>query len=254
MKLIPTHTNTSLLLSPIAAVGILSGSAQAALIHHWEFDEGTGLIAADSVGSENGDIIGATWSSDATRSSFLSFDGTNDYVNPTLVLPLMTTTNDFSWAVWVNAQETIKTGSIIIGNRRDSAGGNPSPLEFTKLTPTAFEWRPNNTPTNADTTDLPANTWVHLAVVKDGDTIQTYYNGVADASVTFTEDFVNTTPFFIGGDNGGRGIEYFRGFIDDVRIYNSALTPTEVASLIPEPSTSLLGALAFGCLFVRRKR
>ncbi len=45
---------------------------------------------------------------------------------------------------------------------------------------------------------------------------------------------------------------YFNGLIDDVRIYNHALSETEVAQIIPEPATALL--LGFGAMMLRRKK
>ncbi|MDP3900648.1 MAG: hypothetical protein Q8Q23_06255, partial [bacterium] len=58
--------------------------AQAALTDglqaHWTFDEGSGVTAGDSAGSNTGTISGATWTSGKIGSSALSFDGTSDTI------------------------------------------------------------------------------------------------------------------------------------------------------------------------------
>lgn len=257
----------------LTALGVLCGTlcaaslSQAALVHHWAFDEGTGDTAADSAGASPGAIDGAAWATGTgDRASYLSFDGSDDSVNPSLTLPSLGMTNDFSWAVWANSQEefTPSTGNqrnaIIIGNRRDGNDADYSPREFIKFTPQRFEWRPQDMPNNAEYGDLPFQEWVHLAVVKDGDSLQAYFNGVPAGSTTIVNDFANAMAFFIGGEprpgNTPRGSEHFNGFIDDVRLYDHALSAAEVGDLagIPEPGTLTLLALAGTCMFASRKQ
>lgn len=220
------------------SLGYFSGSGSAQLIHHWDFQEGSGTTAADLVGGNNGVINEATWGSDSVRDSYLIFDGTNDNVNPSLTLPAMNLTNNFTWAAWANSQQIATTGgqqnSIILGSRRDGSGLNTdfTPREFLKLTPRRLEWRPLDTAQEADYTDLPLNTWAHIAVVKEGATVRTYFNGTLDTTTTLVNPFTNLMPFFIGGEPGLVGAEHFNGFIDDVRLYNSALTQAEVQALL----------------------
>jgi hypothetical protein len=218
------------------AFGTTLGTASADLIHHWAFDEGSGIEALDSAGSSPGAIFEATWASDAIRGTYLSFDGSNDYVFPMVTLPPMTLTNTFTWAVWVNSQvlpsEGSQVNSIILGNRRDGNNTDFTPREFLKLTPTKFEWRPLDSSNNTEYPDVPCGVWVHIAVVKDGANIQTYFNGAPASSKTIVNAYTNEMPFFIGGEPGQPNGEHFNGFLDDVRLYDNALTAQEVQDLI----------------------
>jgi hypothetical protein len=246
-------------LAAASAITVL-GSANAALIGHWAFDEGTGATAADSSGNGNdGAIVGGTWGSDATRASYIIMDGVSgSVVDPNVTLPAMSSTNNFTWAFWANNQNAAGN-SILIGNRYNGSGTDYAPRQFVKFTPTKFEWHQNgNGNDNQDYDDLITGEWHHHAVVKTGTSVQYYRDGVATGPVgTLNEDLASADAmrFFIGGNTGTASAgEVFTGYIDDVRIYDEALSAGAVGALaIPEPSSLLLGVLSLGML-IRRKR
>lgn len=231
-------------LIPLAAtVALLQTPANAELIHHWKFDEGSGNVAGDSAGNADGVIFrgsdgGLSWRSDNVRNSYLSFDGNNDHIDPSLTLPRMTATNNFTWAAWVNSRIDFdpsaggdtQRNSIVFGNRRNGSGSDFSPREFIKFTPQEFEWRPNDTPDSTSHTNLPLRRWVHVAVVKEGNTIRTFFDGELENTNTVS-GFSRRMPFFIGGEPGNNSSEHFRGFVDDVRLYDNALTTGQIQAL-----------------------
>ena len=84
------------------------------------------------------------------------------------------------------------------------------------------------------TATLPTNTWTHLAATFDGTTLRLYVNGAQVSSVAKTGSIVTSTnPLQIGGDNIYG--QYFAGLIDDVRVYNSALSQSEIATDMNTP-------------------
>jgi Concanavalin A-like lectin/glucanases superfamily len=98
----------------------------------------------------------------------------------------------------------------------------------------------------------PVNRWSHVAVTYDGAKLRLYFDGAKTSSRAATGTILrSTSPLWIGG-NRPYG-EYFHGVIDEVRVYNRALTPsavrTEMATPIPRHGTSpaggLVGAYAF---------
>lgn len=109
--------------------------------------------------------------------------------------------------------------------------------------------------------------WNHLAIERNGTTLSLWVNGVNVGSTTLAAGYniaVNTGTFFrepnFGPDAAVAGAAY-----DDLGIWHRALTPTEIAeiynggtgatigSLVPEPSTALLGALGLLGLLRRRR-
>jgi Concanavalin A-like lectin/glucanases superfamily len=89
-----------------------------------------------------------------------------------------------------------------------------------------------STPGETDTrgtAQLALNTWTHLAVTYDGSTLRLYVNGTQVSSKAVTGAMpAGTQPLRIGG-NAIWG-EYFAGLIDEVRIYNRALSSAEIGS------------------------
>jgi hypothetical protein len=83
-------------------------------------------------------------------------------------------------------------------------------------------------------TYIPANTWAHVAIVRSGSSVKTYYNGVLDATKTVNADsFFNAAqPLQIGRNNDA---QQFQGNIDDLRItkgvarYTTTFTPPVAA-------------------------
>lgn len=81
-------------------------------------------------------------------------------------------------------------------------------------------------------TSIPLNTWTHIAGVYDGTTTRIYLNGVLDTSTTAITGAVttNTDSLFIGADRNSTVPAYFfNGLIDNVRIWGSARTNTQIS-------------------------
>jgi hypothetical protein len=86
------------------------------------------------------------------------------------------------------------------------------------------------------TETLLVNTWTHLASTYDGTTLRLYVNGVQVISRAQTGPIVvSGNPLQIGGDTFYS--QYFQGKIDEVRIYNSALSGSQIRSDMNAPIT-----------------
>ncbi|WP_066936521.1 LamG-like jellyroll fold domain-containing protein [Microtetraspora fusca] len=77
------------------------------------------------------------------------------------------------------------------------------------------------------TTALPTGSWSHIAGVYDGTTVKTYVNGTLAATTTVSgSNDTSTSPLRIGADTVAG--TYFKGLIDEVRVYNLALTQAQI--------------------------
>ena len=84
------------------------------------------------------------------------------------------------------------------------------------------------------TAALPLNTWSHLALTYDGTMLRLFVNGVQVNSLPVTDGITATSGVLrIGGNSVWS--EYYRGLIDDVRIYNRALSGTEIQTDMNTP-------------------
>jgi Concanavalin A-like lectin/glucanases superfamily len=84
------------------------------------------------------------------------------------------------------------------------------------------------------TSNLAVNVWAHLAVTYDGTTLRLYVNGTQVSSTARSGAIANSSVALgIGGD--ALYGQYFAGRIDDVRIYNRALTQAQVQTDMARP-------------------
>jgi chitodextrinase len=220
-------------LSLYSNVASATTAASTGLVAAYSFNEGTGTSVADASGSGNTGTIngGATWVVAGKYGTALSFDGTNDVVviNNSSSLALTTRMTLEAWVFPTAAQSGWRT---IMQKETDAyflhASGN-GPLQ-----PTAGGTFNGAVDYFASPSALAVNTWSHVALTWDGSIMRLYVNGVEVANHARTGTLQSTTaPLRIGG-NSPYG-EFFLGRIDEVRIYNRALSAAEIQTDMNTP-------------------
>lgn len=262
--------NSIVVLLTACSVSLLGGVATAELVGHWPLDEGSGDTTADVSGSGNTGMIfngeagglgdgGSAWVTDPSRGAVLSFNGAEDgaYVHAGSI-PVLDLSNEFTWSFWANhSSDNDQPNNIVVGNRRDSEAVDFTPRQFIKFTPTKFEWHSEGN--GNDNLDYPdfldmADAWHHHAVVKSGADLTYYLDGVSTSTGVITQPMVDSQPLFFGGDNSASDGENWRGMLDDIRIFDHALSAAEVGQLVPEPASSALLMCGLGFLMAFRRR
>ncbi|MEN6336319.1 MAG: LamG-like jellyroll fold domain-containing protein [Phycisphaerales bacterium] len=224
-----------------AVAGSLAYAGDPTLIGWWKLNDGTGTTALDLSGyGHNGAIKnptgglgtgGSVWVNDPERGMVIGFNGTDGsgaFVDPSLTLPAMTLQNDFTWMFWAKQPAAQATNNdLIMGNRY---GGTSSPLQFIKFTPTRFEcYNDDSSYVNGiNYNSIPSDVWVHHVLVKDGASLTYYRNGAVTLTNTMTKT-VAPNPFYMGADGFSGTQENWQGYLSDVRLYERALTASEVA-------------------------
>jgi hypothetical protein len=207
------------------------------LVAWWKFDEANGTTAFDSAGSNNGNLInGPNWTT-GTIDGALSFDGINDYVDvPDNAALRFTKSDSFSVCSWVNP---VSTGEILCKMQSGSQHGLFTYEVQWNSTSQSFDFALCNsgnyyivvvTPSGS----APPGSWYHVTCVYQNKNATIYLNGELKGSGYF-----NSNPSGAADKNLEIGVRaygsvkenYFNGTLDDVRIYNRALTADEVALL-----------------------
>ena len=235
---------------------VLSGSAQGGLndglVGHWDFDNDSGNIVTDSSGQNNhGTIIGATLTEDrfGNLNKAYFFDG-GDYIdvpnadslNPTSAITITAwfkadsfALGTYSWPPIVKKSDNNQTSGYTLelcdvyeshpglwGGLNLEGYGRLGPL---KPYPPVAE-----------------GTWYFAALVFDGSTLTNYLRSMGQTSFTTASNngsgniVLASNNLNIGRDPSNT-YRFFHGAIDDVRIYNRALTTDEVIEVynVPEP-------------------
>ncbi len=190
------------------------------LVGYWDFDEGSGNKVYDKSGNGNDGELknGVVWTAGKFGSA-LSFDGTDDYVDAGTGINIAS--KSFSLVAWAK-RDSIDTVDYIFGQGTTSTNhGLHFGFRSTNVFTFAFYYNDLDTP-NAYTD----NNW-HLWVgTYDATTNERkiYRDGVLVASDTASADYQGTGTLYIGRATWG---DYFDGTIDEVRIWNKALTPDQ---------------------------
>ena len=225
----------------VLVLGLALGSAQADLRGHWKLDETSGATAADSSGNGNdgnleGDVswvpgmIGGAWQG----------DGAGDYIQVPHSDSLMIT-DAITVALWMN-------------------GGIPPDQVLTKSDGTGAGWQSNygirlddagvgrqinwrgravGNQSLTSPSPIPNNEWVHLTVTFDlnapGNNQKIYFNGLLDGENTSTLPLdPGAGDMYIGADQfPANSVRWgFQGMMDDFRIYDQALTESEIQAVM----------------------
>jgi hypothetical protein len=201
----------------------------AGLVAAYSFNEGSGATAADVSGNGNtGTIVGATWTSEGQYDAALSFDGAGDMVvvNSSSSLNLSA---GMTLEAWVYPTASAARWRDVVYKDKDVYYLEASSYQNAPAGGGSFATGPTY-----GASALPINTWTHLAVTYDRTTVRLYVNGVQVASRAQSGAIgTSSNPLFIGGDSTYG--QYFQGLIDEVRIYNRALSATEIAQDMDTP-------------------
>jgi Concanavalin A-like lectin/glucanases superfamily len=207
-------------------------------VGYWRLDETSGTNVTDSAGGRtgtytNGPTLGQSGGPpDTVNNKAVSFDGTNDYVKVNYAAALNPAV--FTYEVWAKPTGGAGTWRGVVTSTYEVSGTNRGVgvwADDTNMWDVAIDY---GTGTNlVQAAPVRLNEWVHLALTYDGTTLKIYLNGTLVTSTAKTFSANTSTPLGIGAasyDNGSTWKEYFPGSIDEVAVYNSALTATKVRS------------------------
>lgn len=218
-------------------VATTDGPSFAGLVAYWPFDTASGATIPDVLGAHDAACAGTACPSSVPghRGQGYLFDGVDDCV--TVPDPGVFQLPQFTLSLW--AQQSItQAGSQIsklVGPAAgqanswqiESGNGTGYPLDGASFTtaPNGFLWSAPST--------LKLGQWQHLAASFDGTSLVLYVDGAVAASAISGALTYDAGAVSIGcDDNGGPAVdENYQGVLDEVQIYNRALSPGEIQVL-----------------------
>jgi hypothetical protein len=218
-------------------VTVQNSASMLGLVAQWSFDDGSGTSAQDDSGNgHSGTVSNATWSTTGKYGGALAFNGTNSWVTVADAAALDLTTG-MTIEAWVNPTSLTGWRSILLKER---AGGLAYSLYATNpdlgsTPPATFINLGTASDTNSSGTQaLPLNTWTHLAGTYDGSQLKMYVNGALRQTINAGGGITVSNGVLRIGGNSVYG-EYFAGLIDEIRLYNRALTLAEIQTNMSTP-------------------
>jgi len=208
--------------------------------------------AFDIIGGEHGSLQGGATFGPGEVAQAFSLDGSNDFVLvPNDPAAAFNFAGSFSIDAWIFLKASPPQFAPVVSKWNDIPFGNDQRSYFLAVEPFGgalrlrFDVSADGKFINGHSAlifsadHIPLNTWTHVAGVFDGPThaLSVYVNGHASnffsIPANVSAPFVNHEPVLIGaGDLGSDTRDFFNGSIDEVELFNRAITQSEIQSIV----------------------
>lgn len=212
---------------------------------HYAFNEATGSAVYDASDNNRDGTLngGPEWITCEGADSALELNG-YEFVDLGSDSTILDNAEAFSISVWVKPNQVPFASHEGIVGFGDSSRRSPwiwGKSGTSKLRAAFYNEVGTVDGSLESTNDLQADTWTHVTVTWDGSTCRLYLNGNQ-------EDFAGTTGTSLVDSNGIKyigytsGLNYWNGLLDDLRVYNRALSDIEVSDVVTNnpPSIDLI--------------
>ncbi|MEM9251987.1 MAG: Ig-like domain-containing protein, partial [Planctomycetota bacterium] len=199
------------------------------LISHWLFEDGSGIEATDSSGRQNhAGLTNTAWEDDPLRGSVLGFNGTSSYAESGTLL-FDPSTTDFTGSAWVKLDQLPASDGAVIFTQQDDGGGGVGRIWLQITTDGKLYSYLGGTSTYSGKT-LQADHWYHVAVTQESGMVRFYLDGQEVARAQ--QNIEVTNGGFVIGANKTKTSHFLDGLIDDARVYDRALSASEIEALV----------------------
>jgi gliding motility-associated-like protein len=207
----------------------LPNNLQSGLVGYWPF---CGNANDESGNGNNGSVNGATLTTDrfGNANSAYSFDGVNDYISAN-----RNGLNQFSISMWFKTSVNSLMSPFIDANNSNWE------LYLESQRPTFTNWisiLPQNYIQNISSTVINLSQWYNLICIFSSNNINLYLNGNLISSFSpIILPIINNGNYYFGASISGAS-QFFNGTLDDLGIWNRALTSAEIQQLYTQGQTT----------------
>lgn len=157
------------------------------------------------------------------------FDGAVDYIDVEDNLDL--DPSGFTISAWIK-RDAADSGTKSILSKRPTTFTRGYDLRIRDDNRIQMLWKNGSDQNLTGGTSIPDDEWHHVAVIFDGSQVYIYIDGVLDRNQAKTAPVATTDSFLIAAAGKGTTTQHFRGNIDEVRVWNTALTEDQLRFVI----------------------
>lgn len=209
--------------------GYTYGSITKSLISYYKLDDGSGSTATDSATGHDGSVNGATWISGHIGSNALSFDNTDDdvVVDP---FPTFHDEKGATFSFWVRQDADDDGYYIDLRDASNSDQGYGIFYDASATNEVGFVVDSGGSATRI-AANITLDTWEHVVCTYDGSDMRLFINGTLQAGPTSPgSSWVSDNKLIIGNSDNFTGW-YIGADLDEIRIYDRALSESEINTL-----------------------
>lgn len=201
------------------------------VVAYYPLDSGSGTQAYDVSTNENRGVLtnSPTWTGSGRVGGALTFSGSTQYVNIPSSASL-NQTGDLTIEAWVNLTDHANHNTITAKTTGDGSTNNTYELR-TEQTTGRLQFRAFDSALRTVTSNNAVATggWHHVAVTKSSGTARLYIDGSQDGQGSMGTATANSNALKLGARDDLAAASYFKGTLDEVRLFSRALTAAEVA-------------------------
>jgi hypothetical protein len=204
------------------AVIFSPGDCPSSMVSYWTFDGGD---ATDDYNGNHGTVNGAVPETGQVGGA-MSFDGNDDYIQIPASSDFVFGTEDFSWVMWINPGQLAGDTRVLLSNQDIDnmqlfVSADPIPN-------IGFAGDHNFVGTPG--LDWTLGQWYHIALVRQNGVILIYRDGAYLGGGENTNSIGTNTAVDIGF-RSVNGMHPWHGLIDEVAVFNRALTASEIQQM-----------------------
>ncbi len=202
-------------------------------VAYWRLGEASGVTAADEVGSnvgtyQNTPTLGVTGALLGDSNTAVRLDGATEYISVADNATIDQGNGPLSWELWV------KLGALVVGSgtgARLMIKGDGAPTLQIADADGSVLWYANGVDlaVHSSVAINDTTTWHHIVGTKNGTTWKLYIDG-DDATVTDGTPSTSSTASALEFGRHSSGVQQLNGSLDEIAIYNVALTAGQVAA------------------------
>ncbi|WP_431135326.1 choice-of-anchor D domain-containing protein [Psychroserpens mesophilus] len=153
------------------------------------------------------------------------FDGAVDYIDMEDALDL--NPSEFTISAWIK-RDAADSGTKSIVSKRNTAFTRGYDFRILDDNRVEIYWKNASDQVLTSSTAIPDEEWHHVAVTYSGSTTKIFIDGIEDSSDSRSAPVNTDESFYIAAAGKGTPVQHFRGNIDEVRVWNRMLTPSQL--------------------------
>ncbi|MGG5487141.1 choice-of-anchor D domain-containing protein [Gaetbulibacter sp. PBL-D1] len=185
------------------------------------------------------------WAPERVYTRSVYFNGSTDYIDMEDAVDL--NSSEFTISAWINRESGSNNTSILSKRNEPFTEGYDFKISSSGRLNVIWE-NGGSTQQLSSTQPIPEDEWHHVAIIYGSGTATLYIDGVRDSSFSRTAPTPTTQSFYIGAANKNTPTAFFRGNIDEVRIWDVALTEDQLRFVMNqeiENNSSFVGGSYF---------
>jgi len=213
------------------------------------FDDGSGVALYELEGNANDTGLYGRGAIDSGQSAVFNRTGNGNTTSSAIYLPnnSFNSVTSYSLSAWVNMPNFANNGCAVFSNYFYNGSNEFGYKIYTNTSGNLVidNWSPSLTRITSGSS-LSVNTWHNIVITNTQSQIKIYIDGVLDSTNSTSGYAIDTTMFYTIGGAQYNNLIYdgFNGKIDQVRIYSSILSASDVEALVSETSVPTANLVA----------